>query len=167
MNTALGIFGVGTITYFAAAESNQIEQKNRAFQQAKALCGEKGIINLGCGPYKHEIAHCMASDVNVVCNVDMHSDGDGMPNYQQVNLESMPYPFTDKQFGVSFASHILEHLENWEEALMEMRRISDHVVLVLPHPLYIANHVHPYHKQHFGFEDLEALREYEEVWVYV
>jgi len=75
-----------------------------------------------------------------------------------VNLEEAPLPFTEKQFDVAFASHVLEHLKNWEQALSEWTRIANHTVVVLPNPLSIGGWVYSEHKQHFGFGDIDYIR---------
>jgi len=59
----------------------------------------------------------------------------------------MPY-YTDKQFDVVFASHIVEHIEPEYigQALRETERIGKEVVIVLPHPLCQGFYTMPSHK---------------------
>jgi ubiquinone/menaquinone biosynthesis C-methylase UbiE len=91
----------------------------------------------------------MNLDVNVA---------DDCPKCELVNLEETPLPFSDKQFDVALASHTLEHLANWQQALTEWSRIAEHVVIVLPNPLSINSYFNPLHKQHFSLGDMTYIR---------
>ena len=48
----------------------------------------------------------------------------------EASVESLP--FTDKQFGAVYVSHVLEHVCSPEEALAELQRVADHVVVSYP-----------------------------------
>jgi len=90
-----------------------------------------------------------------------------MPRFLQLNIERELLPFADKQFGCAFASHVLEHLDNWQFALEEACRVADYVVVVLPHPAYFSGWVWPSHRQHFSRDDIEKMVElYPNVEVY-
>jgi len=136
---------------------HQERQRNLAFEKAKELSNGKGIINLGAGIHRSIFAHSTAHSPEVVLNVDVKPDG--VSNYIQLDLEQTPYPFEDKQFSVCFASHILEHLENWQAALDEMKRISDWVIIVLPHPFDIFAVLNPNHKQHFTKKTIDSIKD--------
>lgn len=148
---------VGTLgsLYGIAVLINFINQKESALQYARSLVNSKGIINLGAGCSRTGFAEAVCELPEVVYNVDLGGD---CPKCMVVNLEKAPLPFTDKQFDVAFASHVLEHLENWEQALDEWTRIADHTVVVLPNPLSIGGWVYSEHKQHFSFGDMDYIR---------
>ena len=57
--------------------------------------------------------------------------------------------YQDKQFSVAFLSHVLEHVEEPEKALVEVERIADHVVVVLPVATDPSAFFHPDHKWMF------------------
>lgn len=144
-------------------------QKRLAFNQAKKLVKDKGIINLGAGNlagglFRTPFAYSVAHSKEVIVNTDITPDG--LSNFVQLDLERIPYPFNDKQFDVCFSSHILEHLENWQEALDEMRRIADYVVIAIPHPLDLFAALNPNHRQHFNFNDIKWLQEPPQVLVF-
>jgi len=139
-------------------------QKRVAFNQAKKLVKNKGIINLGAGIYRQPFAYSVAHSPEVKLNVDITPDG--VSNFLQLDLNQTPYPFKDKQFDVCFSSHVLEHLENWQDALNEMTRIADYVVIAIPHPLNLLACLNPNHKQHFSFSKIREIRNFPNVFVH-
>ncbi len=168
MNPLIAILGSG-IGFVAACATydilHVITTKETAFEEAKRLSNGKGIINIGAGPNRTFGAQVVARDPEVLANIDI--DPDGLPNFIQLDVESDPLPFPDKQFGVAYCSHVLEHLGNWEFALNEMIRVADYVVIVLPDPQYFSGWLDLEHKQHFSPDDIEAIIElYPNVVVY-
>lgn len=139
--------------------------KDAAFQEARRLSNGKGIINIGCGPHRTYQAQVIADQPEVLANLDIAPNG--MPHFIQIDLERSPLPFADKQFGCAFASHVLEHLDNWSFALEEACRVADYAVVVLPHPAYFSGWLWPGHRQHFSREDMhEIVQLYPNVEVY-
>lgn len=128
-----------------------------AFDKAMELDNGKGIINIGAGPHRTFSAYAIAEQPEVVANVDIVPDG--MPHFIQLDVEKERLPFVDKQFGCAFASHVLEHLDNWQFALAEMVRVADNVVVVLPDPVFFSGWLIPEHRQHFSRDDMEGLTE--------
>jgi len=131
--------------------------KREAFKYAQSIAGKKGIINLGSGQGRSSLARLFASSPEVKVNIDITPNG--VPGFRLYDLNKVPYPFKDKEFGVVFASHLIEHLDNWYEAVKEMVRIADHVVIVLPHPLSPTGLLDPLHKNPFTKGDIQWLEE--------
>ena len=129
--------------------------KFAAFEHAKQLANGKGIINLGAGPHRTYQAQVIAEAPEILANIDITPNG--MSYFMQLDVERDPLPFADKQFGCAFASHVLEHLDNWQFALNEMVRVADYVVVVLPHPLYFSGWLWPEHRQHFSVDDIDGI----------
>jgi len=129
--------------------------KRAAFEEAIRLSNGKGIINIGAGPHRFPQSYIIAEHPEVMSNLDIVADG--MPHFRQIDVESGPLPFADKQFGCAFASHVLEHLDNWPFALGEMVRVADHVVIVLPHPSYFSGWLAPEHRQFFSVGDIDEI----------
>ena len=139
--------------------------KGIALEEAKMLAGGKGIINIGAGPHRTFGAQEIAVAPEVLANIDITPNG--MPHFIQLDLERDRLPFPDKQFGCAFASHVLEHLDNWEFCLSEASRVADYVVVVLPHPCSISGWLAPEHKQHFSVDDIDEITNlYPNVTVY-
>jgi hypothetical protein len=156
--------GVATSLYFLWDGLNLLGKKQEAFAVAKSLASDKGILNLGAGVHRSPFGMTVAKSPEVTLNVDVTPDG--LTNYLVFNLEEVPWPFGPKQFSVAFMSHCLEHLENWQEVLEEAQRVSDYVVLVLPHPLSPTGRLDPDHRQHFSFDDIASLQKAQGIIVY-
>ena len=147
----------------------QYTQRLRAFEYAKSLVKDKGIVNLGAvgdgasGLDKIFITP-LSNDTKVSMNVDIQT---GVANLLVFDLNNK-LPFEHKQFDVTFASHVLEHLDNWQFSLNEFSRVADNVVLVLPNPLDIVTWVHPNHKHPFSFSEIQKIqRDYGNVKIFV
>lgn len=158
--TILAVIGVSWLFTIFCEE----RIKGNAFKQAEALSKEKGIINFGAtGAGISGLTKEIAQSPEIKVNVDVEADS--IPNFTFQNLEQTPYPYEDKQFDVAFCSHILEHLENWEEAFAEWRRVADNTIIVLPIP-YLHGWFSPMHRQHFTNKDISKMRQYPNVFVY-
>lgn len=142
------------IGYSALATLNFLVVRQTAFRKAKELAGAKGIVNIGSGCDRNMIAQAICSDPQVAENLDLRGGG---PSFSVVDLETGRLGFSDRQFGCVFASHVLEHLENWEAALEEWVRVADHVVVVVPHPLSVSGYLSLAHKQFFSFGDKRSI----------
>lgn len=143
--------------------------KKEAFGYAEKLANSKGIINLGAGPHRtlhtdRPFAQKVSRSPAIVANIDIVANG--MPHFMQLDIEKERLPFGDKQFGCSFLSHVLEHLDNWDFALGEAMRVADKVVVVLPHPLSPIGRLVPSHKQHFTFSDITEIERLPKVKVF-
>jgi len=148
---ALGLLGTYALRDFLHVALT----KDAAFQEAMKLSNGKGIINIGCGPHRTYQSYIIAEQSDVLANIDITRNG--MPHFQQLDIEAEVLPFADKQFGVAFLSHILEHLDNWQFALAEASRVADYLVIVLPHPAYFSGWLAPGHRQHFSRDDMYEM----------
>ena len=167
-NVGLIILGsaLGLVSSYALRDFFHVAvARGAAFEEAKKLSNGKGIINIGCGPGRTYQAQAIADQPEVLANLDIAPNG--MPHFIQIDLERSPLPFADKQFGVAFASHVLEHLDNWRFALEEACRVADYVIVVLPDPVYFSGWIWPSHRQHFSRVDMyEMAQLYPNVTVY-
>ena len=162
---AVGAFGSLAAKYVACELIHLTATKDTAFEEVKRLSNGKGIINIGCGPHRTYQAQAIAEAPEILANIDITPNG--MPHFLQLDIETEPLPFDDKQFGAAFLSHVLEHLDNWQFALFEASRVAEYVVVVLPHPSYFSGWVWPSHRQHFLRDDIEEIVElYPNVEVY-
>jgi ubiquinone/menaquinone biosynthesis C-methylase UbiE len=137
--------------------------KAESWDKAKSICGPKGIINVGCGAgalslrlgYRGGINR--ASDPEVKANIDKDPNNNGFPNFYQIDVNSQPLPFGNKEFGLAYCSHVLEHLSNWQFTMNEMQRVADFTILVLPSPLSPSGWLSQAHEQHFSVKDMEKI----------
>lgn len=156
--SVLGACVVGEVVHLTTT-------KDVAFEEAIRLSRGRGIINLGAGPHRTSQSQVIAWSPEVLANIDIALDG--LPCFLQLDIEREALPFSDKQFGCAFASHVLEHLDNWQFALAEASRVADFVVVVLPHPQYFSGWLSPEHRQWFTVDEIEELAQlYPNVEVY-
>lgn len=148
------VMGAAALGYTVWAMSNFFLTRSQALDTARSLTADKGMINLGAGCNRAPMTMDICNLPEVVTNADINAGG---PNSVVADFESGRLPFADRQFDVAFASHVLEHLVNWETALDEWNRIADRVIVVLPHPLSIMGHVAREHVQHFSHADARAI----------
>jgi len=67
------------------------------------------------------------------------------------NLDEFPYPFDEDEFNTCWLIHVLEHLENPNQALEEAKRIaSDKVIAIIP----IGERDDPDHKRVYMPNDM-------------
>jgi len=150
-----GLLAIGGI-YITAMTINFFAKKEMAVARARSLVTNKGIINLGAGCSRSFISSSYCNIPEIVVNVDKVAY-DGCPKCVQIDLETGSLPYGDRQFDVALASHVLEHLENWQSALTEWCRIADHVILVLPNPFNIEQLINPEHKRYFSYADVHYI----------
>ena len=141
--------------YLAWTTLNFEVQRGKALEAAKQMDGGKGIINLGSTGKGDPWQMAVQQLPQVRFNVDRQND---QPKFLYADLEDGRLPLYDRQVSVAFASHVLEHLSNWEGALTEWNRVADNVVVVLPHPWSIVGRLAPDHKQFFSFGDVVEMQ---------
>jgi len=146
--------------YVIACVTNYHAEREKAFYRAKQLVKNKGIANIGCGVgrYKSDSSMKYANDASVFANIDSEFDPE-ISKLIVTNAES-PLPFGLKEFDVVFASHVLEHIEDWKAALTDWLRIADKVVIVLPHPWNAGQLKDLTHKRFVGFDWIEAVKKF-------
>jgi predicted SAM-dependent methyltransferase len=75
------------------------------------------------------------------------------------NLNHYPYPFKDREFDYILASHVMEHLDDPEKALRELKRIlndNGELCIVVPHftnPMAYS----PKHKAFYSFKTVNHI----------
>jgi len=106
------------------------------FNRAKRAARKAGkpLLNAGCGS-----AYTESSDVNL----DIIARG--VPNFVHGDIQDLSM-FKNKQFGAVYASHVLEHVEDPNAALLELNRVAENVFIITPLPLWPSAWLHPDHK---------------------
>jgi len=95
-------------------------QKNT---QGKKNCKDVNVLEFGCGdgfqiPYLKQIGTVVASDV-------YRGDLKDIQDIEFVKCDIINTPFEDGFFDVIYSNHVVEHVENLDEAFGELIRIGD------------------------------------------
>ena len=94
----------------------------------------KPLLNVGCkAVYAHR------------CDVNLDIVVRQVPNFVRGDIQNL-YMFSDKQFGAVYASHVLEHVDDPDRALEELRRVSENLFIITPLPIFPWTWLHPEHK---------------------
>ena len=108
--------------------------------------------------------------LNLGCGQDIKQgyvnlDSVRMPGVDKVHdLNKIPYPFKDNTFDITYASHVLEHLDDVPGVLRELRRISKpeaKIIIRVPFfpSMYAASD--PTHKHFFTYKTFDYFADVE------
>jgi ubiquinone/menaquinone biosynthesis C-methylase UbiE len=70
------------------------------------------------------------------------------------NINKFPWPFKDNEIDLVFASHVLEHVEDLEKTMTEIRRICKNnakIIIRVPHFSCGVSYRDPTHKRLFSY----------------
>ena len=81
------------------------------------------ILDIGCGYRANENASIIA---------DIQDFSDFYKEKKFVKIEGKKLPFEDKEFDFVIASHVIEHIDNFEFFIKELERISSKGYIELP-----------------------------------
>ena len=81
------------------------------------------ILDIGCGYTANENASVIA---------DIQDFSDFYKEKKFVKIEGKKLPFEDKEFDFVIASHVIEHIDNFEFFIKELQRISSKGYIELP-----------------------------------
>jgi len=81
------------------------------------------ILDIGCG-YR---AHPKASVIADIQDLSIH-----YKNRKFIKIEGKNLPFKNKEFDFVIASHVIEHVENFEFFIKELERVSSRGYIELP-----------------------------------
>lgn len=126
----------------AAEVTTRLQAYQFALEQAQAA--GKPLLVVGCSKWRHlGWGHgcgdvCLDIDPNMACNC---------PEQGMVG-DVRDILFPDKYFGVAFVSHVLEHLpaEDIGQAVAELERVADRVIVLSPTRLSMLAWVNPHHQ---------------------
>ena len=113
-------------------------ERKIVFNKARRKADELGLplLNYGCGTWRYAIDR---SDINAdIVPRDV-------PNFVLVTADSEHLPFDDKSV-VIYASHVFEHLYNPDFLMREFQRISDHIYIITPKPVFLSAWLVPGHR---------------------
>lgn len=122
------------------------ERRQRLYLKAIDLRMQTGkpILNIGCG-----------QDVKYIGDINIDIQPSILPNFTRASIYDIPYP--DKFFSVAYAFHVLEHLEDPLQALEELSRIADFVLVETPLVTSPSAWLEPSHKWVMGQDKLISI----------
>jgi ubiquinone/menaquinone biosynthesis C-methylase UbiE len=133
------------------------------------------VLEVGCGrgllakqlAKKNKVTAC---DIVIPENLKKSKDG---VKYIEANIDKLP--FKDKSFDVVISTHTLEHVQNTDEAMSELRRVARKTIIIVvprqrPYKYTFSLHTHffPYSwslQAAFGNHDAEIKKLGD--WLYI
>ncbi len=85
------------------------------------------------------------------------------PNFQLAQTDCLALPFSADRFGLVVAFEIIEHLDQPETFLTELRRVLDPagaLILSTPNRLYYTDEreeINPFHRREFSYPEFEEI----------
>lgn len=137
----------------------------------KAICSGKKVLDVACGEgYGSNLIRQWSAasvdgldiDVTAIENAKRSFQTENV-RFQVANVEQLPFP--DKFFDLVVSFETIEHLDNPELFLQEIKRVvtdSGVVVISCPNdPYYFGNDEigNPYHKRKYTFFDFKEMAE--------
>lgn len=104
-------------------------------------------LDLGCGRNKHP--HSIGVDADISSSADVICD-----------LNHFPYPFKDDSFEAVISKQVFEHLDNVENVLREIHRISkdkSKIIIEVLHFSCYLSYGDPTHKRTFSVFSLDKI----------
>lgn len=146
----IGWILAGILTYEGLVHVTESAERHSSYRWARNYCDEVGKPLLRIG-IRRGIFEPPMGDVTLDIDPEIEKFPGGVLGDERY------MPFEDKEFGVCFNEHTLEHLETPEDvelAVNECIRVADVAILLAPSPygLY-ANFLCPTHNLRLWFED--------------
>lgn len=98
--------------------------------------------------------------LNLGCGEDIKKDYINLDFVKQrgvdvvYNLNKFPWPFKDNEFDLIYCSHVLEHINDFERTLLEIKRICKNgarIIIRVPHFSCGVTYRDPIHKTFFSY----------------
>ena len=141
---AVGLYILGSYVWdvWIRPKKEALKAKNRAKQLKKPM------LNVGAGTPDSSLRAALlgpqlAGDVNVDISAPKGTPH-GPDRVSHADVQDLP--FKDKEFGVAYTSHLLEHVDDPQKALSELHRVADEVVNVTPRWWAPHTWLYPDHK---------------------
>src|SRR5215472_16212684 len=112
---------------------------------SQAVLQEKKALHIGCG--KHKMPGALGLDIAALPGVDVVLD-----------LDKEKLPFSDNIFDIVYAYHVLEHLHNLSDVLVELHRVCKPgavIDILVPYYTCVGAFGDPKHVRFFTYRTLE------------
>jgi ubiquinone/menaquinone biosynthesis C-methylase UbiE len=128
LGTVIGYSAVAYVVDVLYRPATVAAQASRA-----AASRGKPLLNVGAGTSSTSVRAAvfgptMWGDINC----DLAGEGLCDLDSKVCPCDAHNLPFADKQFGAAIASHVLEHVDDPQQALAEMHRVADEVFVITP-----------------------------------
>jgi 2-polyprenyl-3-methyl-5-hydroxy-6-metoxy-1,4-benzoquinol methylase len=136
---------------------------------AARLARGKRVLDAGCGAGYGSAELAQAADSVVGVDrapeaIDFARANYCLPNlrFEQASCDALPHP--GGSFDLVVAFEVIEHLDNWREFLLEVRRVlapTGQLIISTPNKLYYtesrgATGANPFHAHEFDFEEFQS-----------
>jgi SAM-dependent methyltransferase len=136
---------------------------------AARLARGKRVLDAGCGAGYGSAELAQAADSVVGVDrapeaIDFARANYGLPNlrFEQASCDALPHP--GGSFDLVVAFEVIEHLDNWHEFLLEVRRVlapAGQLIISTPNKLYYTESrgptgANPFHVHEFDFEEFQS-----------
>jgi SAM-dependent methyltransferase len=136
---------------------------------AARLARDKRVLDAGCGAGygSAELANAAQSVVGIDCAIEAVNFARAnytLPNLRFEQADCSALPLGDAAFDLVVAFEVIEHLGNWRDFLLEVRRVmapNGQFIVSTPNKLYYtegrgAQGANPFHVHEFEFEEFRA-----------
>jgi len=134
------------------------------YKFACRYCANKVVLDVGCGAAYGTEMLLKDGAARSVVGLDINLDGVEAGAISGLSLvlgDAMKLPFVDESFDVITAFEIIEHLDDAECALREIKRVlkTGGVALISTprRDLWHKTPINPYHKNEFSFTEFKEL----------
>ena len=150
----IGFFAAEAV-WIGVSVSLEMKERLTAFTEARALADRllKPLANIGCGGPRN-LANIITPRFLEESDVNVDVVPRDVPNFKQADIYHLP--FTDKEIGVAWVSHILEHLEDPDAAVKEVERVSDFQFFLVP-DWWSSSAAIPSHRWIFTSDDFTRI----------
>ena len=132
----------GVASYEAVTYGEALRERREVYAQAEAYAAQAGKPLLVVGAPKFGFNHGCGDTT-----VDIDPTWLGWcPDGQIADIRDLP--FQDKEFGSSYSSHVLEHLDtiaDCRQAISELKRVADKAFIVVPKKTSLLAWLYPEH----------------------
>ena len=139
--------------YWGLTEISEIGERHHYWNIARRYCDSVGKPLLRIGIRRNPLE---PPNGDVTLDIDervLAIDGGVLGDIRDM-------PFNNKEMGVCFSEHVIEHLYNSEDvemAIKECVRVADYAVILAPGPYTVGGYFHPDHKMRFWFYGNEQI----------
>jgi SAM-dependent methyltransferase len=136
---------------------------------AARLARGKRVLDAGCGAGygSAELAHAAHAVVGIDCAIEAVTFARAnyrLPNLQFEQASCTALPHGDSSFDLVVAFEVIEHLANWREFLLEVRRVlapNGQFIVSTPNKLYYnegrgEHGANPFHVHEFDFDEFRS-----------